>query len=306
MTVTFITERRLEPRYEIVHGRSVEVLVQRKSDESDETIQGQLRNLSSEGVQIYLPTYPKFSEEIGLRIHIPDAKVKIDATAEVVWIRPAEDNQCLIGCSFAIRLSESFLDRLAVAGIIDRRRHPRRVVSIPGIARRELDADSFPVRITDYSERGFCMASGRPSTVGGAVSVELDSPDDVVPPISGKVCWQEERDGEYVLGCSLKRVEDFEQLRRLCSVSGDNRQTTSPSFRRQTGLTLFLVVIWVFVFVGTTLLGLRAIESWRSRPIKDGLVDTERNSATLAVSSETDSATAGPLSGSSGNCLINS
>ena len=154
--------RRENPLYEVVHGDSVEVLVQRKSDECDETIHGKLRNLSPEGAQILLPTYLKFQEEIELQIHIPDAEVKIEAAAEVSWIRPAEDDQCLIGCSFAEKLSESVLDRLAIARINDRRREPRHEVSTPGMARWKLDANSkIPIRITDYSEGGFCMASGR-------------------------------------------------------------------------------------------------------------------------------------------------
>jgi len=293
MTDTPITEQRRDPRYEIVHGRSVEVLVQRKSDKTDETIRGELRNLSSGGAQLLLPIYPKFSEEIGLRIHIPESNVEIDVTAEVCWIRPAEENQCLIGCSFATKVSESLLEHMAILGIINRRRDQRCVTSVLGTARWELGGDSFPVRITDYSKGGFCMTSGHPSTVGGAVTVELDAADDSVPPISGKVCWQDERDGEYVLGCSLKRAQDVELLRRFCGVSGEDGQTKWVSFRRKAEQTLYLSITWVFVFVGSTLLGIEAIESWRSTPLNIRLADAERNSVALALNSNTRSVTAG-------------
>ncbi len=77
------------------------------------------------------------------------------------------------------------------------------------------------------------MDSGGPHKAGEAVVVELDAPDTAVDlPILGKLCWQTELEGEFSIGCSLMRIEDFEQLRRLGNKPRNKpRKKLSPYLR---------------------------------------------------------------------------
>ncbi len=276
------SERRRERRHEVVLDRTVEALIQRGSDESEETVAGELLDLSQGGMQVCLPIYLKFSEVIGVRIVVPEADVEFDVTAKVCWIRPTEDNKCLVGCSFTPKISDAPVERLAAFGVINRRRHFRKASRIAAVARWGLDAEASSVQILDYSEGGFCMVSDRPSTVGATVSVDVDAPDGEAAPISARVCWQVERDGRYFLGCSTKSVYDYQRLHDLCS------KTTAGVVP-----VPFIVATCLFAFFGSTLVGLKAIDCWPGSPMETLSVAAEFNTVAATRLSDTNIATTG-------------
>lgn len=206
------------------YGPSVRVHIQRR--QPVETLQGKLFNLSASGAKVSLSTVLRFSEVVGLRIQISRLGINVDVNSAVRWVRPTHDNQWIFGFSFAHEIAKSVLDRLATAGLIDRRNHPRHPVSIPGFARYELVEETIPVEVINYSDRGFCIASSRLSTVGTIVLVTVTGLGHSPRSLYGEVCWQAERDGEYLIGCIIKSYAGAKMLREISST--DMPEFTQP------------------------------------------------------------------------------
>ena len=225
---TKFIERRHESRFETSSRPSIRVHIQRS--QPVETLQAELINLSPSGAKISLSTVLRFSEVVRLRIQIPRLGINVDVNSAVRWVRPAHDNQWIFGCSFAHDIAESVLDQLATAGLIERRRDPRHSVRIPGFARYELVTETIPIEVRNYSDRGFCIASSRLSTVGTTVRVTVNGLGDSSRSLYGEVCWQAEQDGEYLLGCMIKSNAGAEILRHISSQMSDDDQ-------RETALT---------------------------------------------------------------------
>ena len=210
-------EKRQEQRYEIAWPEPIAVHVFRQ--QPAETIHGQLLDLSPRGAKISLGENLRFAESIGFRFVIPDPTADVNVDAEVCWVRPSGDSQWHVGCSFASPIPQQIFDRLASGGIINRRRHPRCPVSIRAAARWELDTETSPVEIRDYSDGGFCMASARRGRAEGNVMVEFETGSDTPVRILAEVRWQIERDGEYLSGCRFKSGMAAELLRDLSQTS---------------------------------------------------------------------------------------
>ncbi len=212
------TERRHESRYEVASHQLVAVSIQRQ--QPDRSLRGELLNLSPKGAKVLLPTALRFSEPVDLRIEMASLDIRIELHAQVCWVRPGERNQWIAGCSFAPQLSESVFNRLGTNGIIERRRHPRFPVSIQATARWELDTETVPIEIQDYSQGGFCLSSARPSTIGAAVLVELDAlANHPGSSIMGIVCWQALRDERYLIGCMTRNAQAAKLLQKASGES---------------------------------------------------------------------------------------
>ena len=203
-------ERRREPRYPILSDQPVAAHVQRQP--TDEQVVGKLTEISRYGAKLSLRCCLRFAEAIEIRIVVPALGLNALVAGEVSWIRPEGDGW-LVGCSLTSPVPDEALQQLAKARYIDRRRHPRYAVKSSARARWELDNQTSPVEIRDYSKGGFCLAATRPSRVGASVLLEFDvTADDSPRRVFGKVCWQAKRDDEYLLGCAITNHEDGVEL----------------------------------------------------------------------------------------------
>lgn len=258
-----LRERRHEPRYEIAASHDVSVTLQRKSEGRDETIDGELLDLSRGGSKIRVPACLQFSEILDLRLSVADLELRIDAAAEVCWIRPADENNWLVGLTFSPKISAEVMERLAAAGVLERRSHPRERVSISAMARWELENETFSVQIRDFSAGGFCMRGPRSGKVGQGVLVFLPDPDDSSRPISGKVRWHMEQDDGYIVGCILNDESDCERLRRASEPQQRRRHQRTAKTSKFDRNVATLATLLIFTFAGSLLLGLRVWEIWQ-------------------------------------------
>ena len=218
--------RRQDPRYAVAAHRSLKVELHRWLDSGEETVPGELLDLSQGGAKIFVSSCLQFSEAIGMDMTIADDEIKIQVTGEVCWIRPVGEQQWLVGCSFTPKISEQVIGQLAEAGLLERRCHTRRHVQLEGTARWELERDPFPVVIRDYSAGGFCMSSIRPGRVGQGVLIDLNTLGDSQRELTAKVRWQMESGGEYLIGCMMNDDQDYRLLRELGRLAEPDEMTS--------------------------------------------------------------------------------
>jgi tetratricopeptide (TPR) repeat protein len=206
------SDRRREPRYEISNLQSITAHINRKTADHKEKIDGQLLDLSRSGAKVSASVCLQFAEEITLQISVAQLDLQIDLEAKVCWIRPSDSLQWLIGCSFSPPLSDESISQLANCGIIERRQHTRQPVCIAATAKWQLEEETFPVEIRDYSSGGFCIVGPRSAQVDQGVQIFIPKSDTETYKVSGRVRWQMEQDGTYVVGCTYSGSQDFEQL----------------------------------------------------------------------------------------------
>ena len=246
-------ERRRQPRYAIATGTPDGVTIHCEVDANGEVLTGQLLDLSLSGAKIKLPCCLQFSQAVQLRIACTKLGISIDVASQVCFVRP-DDDEWQAGCSFATEISQDVIDALARASVIQRRRSPRHTTSIHGIARWELDSESFPVRIRDFSTGGFCLVAQCPGTVGAAVNVNVKTPDGEACFVSGKLSWIVERDGEFLLGCQNRGSGTADRLRLISMLLEDGPYFVSDR-TEQTRDALFVAVTWLFILLGASLGG---------------------------------------------------
>ena len=224
-------EKRRELRYEILDLESIKVQVRR--GQPRETIQAELIDISPGGAKLSLRVCLRFAELVELCIKVPELKLRVDLVSEVCWVRPERD-RWLIGLVLKTNIPEEALARLAKAKIIDRRSASRHSVKSQAIVRWELESEACPVEVRNYSAGGFCIASIRPGHAGALVLLEIEVKTDDSPcAIYGRVCWQIEQDGMYVLGCEIINGDGTVLFRDIRDMSEkDDRPTVSTMLTR--------------------------------------------------------------------------
>jgi hypothetical protein len=111
-------------------------------------------------------------------------------------------------------LPDEVLTKLAVHGYLQRRQHTRYAVDIPGSVRWELTRANFPVRVTDFSDGGFCMLCAEEARVGDRFALELQSERDQRSPILAKANWTSKTPEGYKIGCEFLGNEAPGRMRR--------------------------------------------------------------------------------------------
>ena len=96
--------------------------------------------------------------------------------------------------------------------------------ALPG-ARYELDTESFPVQILNYSRGGLCIASSRASFVGAFVHLQVEITGSQTHSLFARVCWQGKRNEEYLCGCAITSDNALDVYRDLSNISA---KTISP------------------------------------------------------------------------------
>ena len=259
-TTTPNDERRRETRYTVAKARSIRIAVRRTVEDREETLKGTLIDLSQGGAKLLVPVSLQFSETVKLKMTIPNLDLTIDVNSEVCWIRPAEDNQWLVGCSFTPKISEDALAQLAAEGIVERRSQPRHSVEMLATACWESEREPFPVVLRDYSANGFCMSSIQPGKVGQGVSIDLNTLGESDRDITGKVRWQIEWKGEYLIGCMMNGDDDFERLCEVGHLSADGHESLWSNLKGRVPAQYrrfsLLTASWIAIFVSCMLLGM--------------------------------------------------
>lgn len=200
-------------RLELGTGNVATIQIQRQVTKESETVEGRLVDLSTGGAKIAVGRSLKFSEAIGLRIIVPEMDLQIDVDAQVCWMRSANGDQWVIGCSFTPKISEELVVQLARRGYVERRRDRRHEIALPASACWQLEKDRIPVEVRDCSTGGFCIATEKTGDIGKQILLTVTGQDEVRV-IAGRIQWQVKVHNKILIGCSFSLADDYAYLRK--------------------------------------------------------------------------------------------
>ncbi len=221
MATAIKTEER-PPRiahYQLCRGKLVKVTVERCSEPDSPETEVELLDISRSGVKLSASINLPINENLRVNLEIPESNVKMSLPAQVSWSRPQEDDQWRFGCQFSPSLAEDTLAELAAGGFLQRREDPREEVEIEATIRWEGTDKSIPMRITDISSGGFCMACFDAAVIGSRFLLEITDPSGHTDQIPARVQWQ--REGEkgsltgksmFFLGCMFLDHQGYRML----------------------------------------------------------------------------------------------
>jgi hypothetical protein len=194
--------------------RTVHVTIKRSEDPSSGEVQAELRDISRCGVKLMAPSSPAIDENVVIWLRQPSIDLSLRLEGKVCWVRHSGRDMCQVGCVLSNELPEEVLTKLAVNGYVQRRQHARHAVDIPGSVRWELSCANLPVRVTDFSNGGFCMVCAEQARVGDRLVLELPSEQDQPSPILAKANWTSKTSEGYKVGCEFLSNEAPGRMRR--------------------------------------------------------------------------------------------
>jgi hypothetical protein len=221
-----------DPRYEIKKGNDVAVTI-RTPRGSCECVSAELVNISVGGAKFKTSKPFSVKDMVAVEIAVEHPRRRIEASAEVCWMAPAAGDGWWLGCSLRPRIPEKVLHDFAMAGILERREHPRESVSLPTIAKWELTGETVAARILDFSRGGFCLLLQTEGKLGERVLVQFDREGKGEIQVHGKALWQTENRDGFMIGCEILHPQDFNVLKEMSDVA------SSAKPRRASGVHWF-------------------------------------------------------------------
>jgi Tfp pilus assembly protein PilZ len=210
-TITKIPNR--PPRYDVRRADAISVSIQ-NPDESGKPLSAAIVNISGRGARLKVSRSFAVNDSLPLTIRVKDPRYSFEVTAKVCWVAPVIGQDWWLGCSLTPAIPTSALNDLARNGLIERRSHARRPVSLTAIAKWELTSKTSFARILDCSQGGFCLLSQVEAKRGERVQLQFEGTDQPLA-VHGKIVWQAQSSEGHVLGCEFLDPGDFATVSRL-------------------------------------------------------------------------------------------
>ena len=217
------TGQRQHHRFTTCDGKHFSADVRR--EKTDETYDGRVVDLSVEGARLALRSPVAVGEQLNVGLHVDAIGISEQRSATVCWTALTRDLLWHTGIRFTEPLSDSTIDSLANATIIERRRSNRVKVSIHATARLETSRHQMDVRIANISTNGLGMVSPEPLEVDWRVMISVDSPTEPWAVLAHVRSCTRARRG-YAIGCEFV---DHDVYRQVCDVIRGNRMPIQKS-----------------------------------------------------------------------------
>lgn len=188
-----------------------------------QTVLVSVENISVGGLRLDTPFVFSKGSRLQLRLEFNGEVQTIDAV--VRWVSPNEANW-FVGCEFCELLSDSFLNDLGAAGVIELTDAERNAVAVVATVRQQLEPNKrWQVEVVNCSNGGVCIRSPREFQTGNTLLIEAWT-DPICPSqFSGKVRWSRAHGDSHLVGCQLVRPQDAELLTEMMSQSAAANQT---------------------------------------------------------------------------------
>ena len=235
MTDTITKFPNRPPRYDVIRADAISVSIQ-NPDESGKPLSAAIVNISGRGARLKVNRSFAVNDSLPLTIGVNDPRYSFEVTAKVCWVAPVIGHDWWLGCSLTPAIPTSALNDMARNGLIERRSHPRRPVSLTAIAKWELTSKTSFARILDCSQSGFCLLSQVEAKPGERVQLQFEGTDQPLA-VHGKIVWQAQSSEGHVLGCEFLDPADFATVRRLeaCRRTGGTKSELAWSWFKPQG-----------------------------------------------------------------------
>jgi hypothetical protein len=163
--------------------------------------------------------------------------------------RTAGNDGWTLGCRLEGGLPEYFTQRLAIAGILERREDLRQTSSQKATARWELDREGeFPVWVEDFSKCGMRLYATQPGKPGARLLISLTDTSGNSRQFPATAIWQVEADeGTHYIGCVYSDMAAYGMLEHKVHAAGlPDVNSLAPSLRLSTWCWVGLVAVFLW------------------------------------------------------------
>lgn len=175
---------------------------------------GNVTDVSTGGARLELNSPVTVGEQLDVELRVAAVKCREQRLATVCWAALRRDFVWQAGVRFGEPLPDAMIDRLAKAGIIERRRSLRVKVSIPAIARLEASTHQNSVRIANLSPEGIGLVSPGALEIDRRVMISVE---DVAEPwtVLAHVRSCKRRRRGHVIGCEFVDTDAYRHVRQF-------------------------------------------------------------------------------------------
>lgn len=200
MTTDLSSDFILRERYRVAADQTLPVAIQRFANGQHQA-SGELVDISVSGARILSDTPLQFGENIILHLESKLIGTGVSIGCQVQWVRGgSSEDEMTVACRFEDHLEKRVLKEYIDDGLLERRQSDRHHTSLPatikfeGVGKETAEAD-----LLDVGTGGFSFRSPTAGTIGLRVRLILD--DATHGKVEGRIMWQSEDDGEYLIGC---------------------------------------------------------------------------------------------------------
>jgi Tfp pilus assembly protein PilZ len=240
---------RTEPRYSVPRDKELQATLEWVVDDQTVSKAGYVKDLSEHGLRLVLPEKPPVTEDISLQMEIAEFEMKVTLAGDICWIEPAVGGGWTLGCRLEGKLPEYFIQRLALAGVLERREDTRHASSQKAMARWELDSDGdFPVWIQNFSKCGLRLYANQPGKPGARLLIRLTDKNGNDREFAATSVWQLKADeGANFIGCTYSDVAAYGMLEhRLPLEALPDVNSLAPSLRLSTWCWVGLIAVFAW------------------------------------------------------------
>jgi hypothetical protein len=202
---------------DVVERVPVKVVVERGQERNPASVEAQLLEMSAIGAKLSTTSPLQFSESVVLKINSRELELNLVVTCVVHWVRYGPGDKWTVGCSFVTEFPQEALDRLASAGLVDRRESHRCQVASEATARCESDQKAVSTVLRDVSVGGYCLFSPEPARPGDRMLVRFRTPLGGQEEMCARIQWCVEHNNGYILGCAFANGKEPRIARHFAS-----------------------------------------------------------------------------------------
>ena len=207
--------QRRDPRFALRDDEAIKAEMQCPTGpDGTEPMDAKVIDISRRGAKLKVDRVVPAEGEADLHLKCDEANWSFRVPAKICWKQPARNDGWWVGCSFESSVETVALERLATAGIIDRRSEKREIVNSDVQVKLELDPQEYGARLVDISESGFKIWVAHSVKVGERVVLARiqDGSDDFRA--VGRARWVKPTGDGFFVGCSFVRREGYTNLMR--------------------------------------------------------------------------------------------
>jgi hypothetical protein len=217
-------EQRRDPRFSLRANESINAVI--TAPQCGTTMPARVVDISRQGAKLELDGHLPTEGETKFQLLCDKVNWSFEVPGRIHWKHPTRNDGWCIGCSFDDSVERKALERLASAGIIDRRIEPRESINKNVVAKLELNNGETEARLVDVSPGGFKVWIAK--TVNEGERIVLFHNDEEETQSVGRTCWVNPTGDGFFVGCSFVQRDGYVNLVRALGLH-DRTAPIAPS-----------------------------------------------------------------------------
>ena len=203
-------EQRRDPRFSTRKDELIEARLRSATGGSE--LGARVIDISRRGAKLEVDGQMPTEGETKFRLKCDKVSWDIEVPGKIHWKHPSRNDGWWVGCSFSSAVETVALERLATAGVIDRRCENRQTVNRNVDVKLELNEGQASARLVDVSPGGFKLWLPHSVNTGERVVLaHFEDADESFQSV-GRTCWIKSTGDGFFAGCSFVQRDGYVNL----------------------------------------------------------------------------------------------